>query len=370
MPRPLRTDTVVASHGFSGDGDAATFLFRGDVLEAYPTWPAPSTIVSDGAYGVGGFPGDPRTAEGLEAWYAPHVAAWERYATPSTTLWFWNTELGWALVHPLLARHGFEYVQMIVWDKGVAHIAGNVNSGTIRRFPVVTEVCVFYRRRPSFPTAGGPMPPQEWLRYEWRRAGLPFSVANKACGVRNAATRKYLASDWLWYWPPPEMMERLVRYANQHGSPTGAPYFSMDGKEPVSARQWASLRDRWHHSHGLTNVWSAPPLHGGERYKGNGIRSAPRVHRPGASAAVHLNQKPLEFMRRILSASTDPGDVVWEPFGGLCTASVAAIELGRRPMAAEAVDRFVDLAAERLRLALRTVEQSLLPPPAAAADPR
>ena len=39
------------------------------------------------------------------------------------------------------------YVQSIVWDKGVAHIAGNVNSNTIRQFPVVvTEVCVFYRR--------------------------------------------------------------------------------------------------------------------------------------------------------------------------------------------------------------------------------
>jgi hypothetical protein len=31
--------------------------------------------------------------------------------------------------------------------RGVAHIAGNVNGRTIRRFPVVTEVCVFYQRR-------------------------------------------------------------------------------------------------------------------------------------------------------------------------------------------------------------------------------
>ena len=348
---------------------AGTILFRGDVLDAYPIWPAPSTIVSDGAYGVGGFPGDPRTTEGLEAWYAPHVAAWERYATPSTTLWFWNTELGWASVHPLLVRHGFEYVQTIVWDKGVAHIAGNVNGATIRRFPVVTEVCAFYRRRPLFRTADGLMAPREWLRHEWRRAGLRFAVANEACGVRNAATRKYLASDWLWYWPPPEMMERLVRYANRHGSPDGRPYFSLDGKEPVNARQWASLRDRWHHIHGLTNVWSAPPLHGGERYKGNEIRSAPRVHRPGASAAVHLNQKPLEFMRRILNASTDLDDVVWEPFGGLCSASVAAIELGRRPVAAEAVDRFADLAAKRLGESLAAVKQSLFSPPAPVVDP-
>ena len=58
------------------------------------------------------------------------------------------------------------------------------------------------------------------------------------------------------------------------------------------------------------------------------MRSAPRVHRPGPNAATHLNQKPLEFMRRIVTASTVTGDVVWEPFGGLCSAVVAAVETG------------------------------------------
>ena len=33
-------------------------LFRGDVLDAYRSWPAPATIVSDGAYGVRGFHGN------------------------------------------------------------------------------------------------------------------------------------------------------------------------------------------------------------------------------------------------------------------------------------------------------------------------
>ncbi|MDE0170538.1 MAG: hypothetical protein OXS29_13690 [bacterium] len=145
------------------------------------------------------------------------------------------------------------------------------------------------------------MSAKRWLRYEWQRAGLPLTEANKACGVANAATRKYLTQDWLWYFPPPKMMERLVRYANEHGRPDGVPYYSIDGVAPVTSTKWAGLRDQWSHTHGITNVWSAPPLHGNERYKGNGVRSAPRVHRPGPNAAVHLNQKPLEFMRRIIS---------------------------------------------------------------------
>ena len=31
-----------------------------------------------------------------------------------------------------------QYVQLAIWDKGLAHIAGNVNGKTIRQLPVVT----------------------------------------------------------------------------------------------------------------------------------------------------------------------------------------------------------------------------------------
>jgi site-specific DNA-methyltransferase (adenine-specific) len=53
-------------------------------------------------------------------------------------------------------------------------------------------------------------------------------------------------------------------------------------------------------------------------------------------------------MRRILLASTRPEDVLWEPFGGLCSASVAAIQLKRKPFAAEIDKNFFNLARERL----------------------
>lgn len=323
-------------------------LHRGPAEAAYGDWPAPDLIVSDGAYGVGGFPNDPRTPDGLEDWYAEHIAAWSKRAHPATTLWFWNTEIGWATVHPLLTREGWEYVQTIVWDKGIGHIAGNVNGETIRRLPTVTEICVFYRRRLTFETPIGSVPACQWLRNEWQRAGIPLNRANAACGVKNAATRKYLTQDWLWYFPPPEMMERLVSYANKHGAPGGLPYFSLNGIRPVTTKEWARLRHPWNHEHGLTNVWAHPPLNGTERYRGNGRRVAPRVHNPGKNATAHLNQKPLEFMRRIIGMASNEGDAVWEPFGGLCTASVAAVEVGREAYAAEPDPYFSSLAEQRL----------------------
>lgn len=318
-------------------------------MDAYPNWDTPRLIISDGAYGVGGFPGDPRTAEELAAWYAPHIENWSRFAHPSTTLWFWNTEVGWATIHPLLIANGWKYEFSNTWNKGVGHIAGNVNGKTIRRFPVVTEVCVVYTREPRVKVDGNTIHMKQWLLSEWKRTGLPIKKANEACGVKDAATRKYFDQGWLWYSPPAPVMEMLVNYANKFGDPKGRPYYSLDGLEPLTGSEWEALRPIWNHEHGVTNVWDEPGVRGTERLKGSMIRSAPRVYKPTPLASSHLNQKPLKLMRRIVQSCTRIGDVVWEPFGGTCTGSVAALELSRRAFTAEVNEMFYEIADERLK---------------------
>ncbi len=331
-------------------------LSQSDALDAYKGWEPPDAILSDGAYGVGGFHGDPRTPDDLAAWYEPHIEEWSRLAKLSTTLWFFNTEVGWANVHPLLVRNGWKYEQTVVWDKGIGHAAGNTNSRTIRRFPVVTEVFVRYTRELVLNTANGEFHAQQWLPAEWKRTGLPMRMANEACGVKDAATRKYFDQGWLWYPPSGEVFEMLSKYANQHGDPEGAPYYSIDGKQPVSRAEWESYRGVWNYEHGLSNVWSHPALRGKERWTGSGVRSAPRVHKPGTNASTHLNQKPLELMRRLIACCTPVDGVVWEPFGGLCSGSVAAMELGRRPFASEHNEYFAELASQRLTETARTMK--------------
>lgn len=318
----------------------------GDALAAYPKWETPTTILADGAYGVRGFVGDTKSAAELPAWYEPHVAAWTKAADTATSLWFWNTEVGWASCHPLLLAHGWQYVQLITWDKGIAHIAGNVNSNTIRRFPVVTEVAALYVRKTEVRAKEGMagMTLQDWLRSEWQRTGLPFKEANAACGVANAATRKWLTPDYMWYMPSFEMLEKLRAYANAKGDQTGAPYFTLSGQEAFSEGRWTKLRSVWNHQHGLTNVWAHTALRNDERVKNS------------VGKIVHTNQKPLELMRRQLLATTNAGDVVWEPFGGLCSASVAAKQLGRSSRAAETNPEFRALALTRIAAA-----QPLLP---------
>ena len=133
----------------------APHIFLGDSLTHYSSWPDPLTIISDGAYGIGGFSGDPTTPDALPGWYEPHVRVWSDRSNPQTTLWFWNTEVGWASVHPLLVAYGWVYEQLVTWDKGIGHVAGNVNSRTIRSLPVVTEVCARYTRPPVLYKDGG-----------------------------------------------------------------------------------------------------------------------------------------------------------------------------------------------------------------------
>ena len=41
--------------------------------DLYAAWPTPTCIISDGPYGVSGFPGDEHRAEGLVEWYRLHV---------------------------------------------------------------------------------------------------------------------------------------------------------------------------------------------------------------------------------------------------------------------------------------------------------
>lgn len=308
----------------------------------YKSWPTPTCIIADGPYGVAGFPGDLPTHESLAEWYRPHVEEWSRCSTPQTTLWFWGTEVGWATVHPLLVANDWDYRSCNIWDKGMGHVAGNANTQTLRKFPVVTEVCVQYTKAARFSIGEQSVSMQAWLRHEWQRTGLPFRLANEACGVANAATRKYLTADHLWYYPPPDAFEKLAQYANKHGKPEGRPYFSINNTESISAGDWAKMRAKFICEFGVSNVWHAPQVGGAQRIQGqrNGMQYK--------FTSLHGSQKPLKLIERIVRVSTDQGDVVWEPFGGLCPGAIVCHDLKRRYYAAEVVPEFYSAATERL----------------------
>lgn len=174
---------------------------------------------------------------------------------------------------------------------------------------------------------------------------LKQRLTNEACEVLNAATRKYLTADHLWYYPPPEAFAKLVEYANRHGKPEGRPYFSLDGKRPATSEEWRKMRAKFQCPVGVTNVCEEPQVSGAERIQGKRNRMRYKF------TSLHGSQKPLHLIELLIHCCTDPGDVVWEPLGGLCPGAVVCYHLGRKYYAAEIVPEFYHAAIDRLALA-------------------
>ncbi|MBO9346516.1 MAG: hypothetical protein J7601_12415 [Chloroflexi bacterium] len=122
------------------------------------------------------------------------------------------------------------------------------------------------------------------------------------------------------------------------GAPEGRPYFSFDGLRPATQDEYAKLFATFEGKYGITNVWEHPPLHNGERVK-----------LPGSTKYAHLNQKPLSLIGLIIQVSSKPGDVIWEPFGGLCTAGIVAHLTGRIAFCAEVDQSIFQMAVARLK---------------------
>ena len=78
-------------------------------------------------------------------------------------------------------------MQLIAWDEGVGHFAGNSDGKTIRRFPVATKVS----RSTSVVSKCGALmascPCSDRCAVSGGVPGFALNRANEACGVRNAA---------------------------------------------------------------------------------------------------------------------------------------------------------------------------------------
>jgi site-specific DNA-methyltransferase (adenine-specific) len=85
----------------------------------------------------------------------------------------------------------------------------------------------------------------------------------------------------------------------------------------------------------MKTVWTMPAPNGDEKGFGK-----------------HPTQKPVRLLERIISASTNVGDFVFDPFSGSSTTGIAAIHLGRRFVGTELEAEFLALSIKRLKDAI------------------
>lgn len=87
----------------------------------------------------------------------------------------------------------------------------------------------------------------------------------------------------------------------------------------------------------------------------------PRVRYRMPEYEAHPAQKPEALLERIIKASSDPGDLVLDPFAGTFTTCAVAQRLNRRTIGIELQAEYLKIGLRRLRIASHFNGQELRP---------
>jgi len=108
----------------------------------------------------------------------------------------------------------------------------------------------------------------------------------------------------------------------------------------------------------MRSDWVLPICNGAERLK------------DGKGEKAHPTQKPESLLHRILIGSTNPGDVVLDPFFGTGTTGAVAKKLGRDFIGIEREAAYRKVAGKRIAATRRFDRESLRVSPSRRAEPR
>lgn len=115
---------------------------------------------------------------------------------------------------------------------------------------------------------------------------------------------------------------------------------------------------RFAYTAGTTERIKSPVIKGGKEWKPHpGGRKPENVlvvpclnHGAGAGERTeHPTQKPIDLLKYYISASSDPNDLILDPYCGSGSTLVATQQLGRRFIGIEISEKYCEIARERLR---------------------
>ena len=179
---------------------------------------------------------------------------------------------------------------------------------TKKKYANINDYILFYTKSDNYKwSQPGVAPEKEWIEKEYNKKdenGLFKLVPIHAPGVRNGLT----GGEWKGMLPPkgkhwqyiPEKLDELDSSGMIHWSKNGNPrkkvYLTNDKKIPLTD-YWQNYRDAHHQSIMITG---------------------------------YPTEKNLDMLKMIVSASSEPGDLVVDPFCGSGTTLHAARDSGRR----------------------------------------
>jgi site-specific DNA-methyltransferase (adenine-specific) len=106
---------------------------------------------------------------------------------------------------------------------------------------------------------------------------------------------------------------------------------------------------------------AVPTQYNTQKIPGN-VWYFPRVRFRMAEYEHHPTQKPEALLERVILASSNPGDLVLDPFSGTFTTAAVAKRLGRRSVSIEVSEDYLQIGLRRLGIADTYLGQELRPP--------
>jgi site-specific DNA-methyltransferase (adenine-specific)/modification methylase len=148
----------------------------------------------------------------------------------------------------------------------------------------------------------------------------------------------WVLNDVIWHKTNPMPNFRGTRFQNATETMIWAKKSSDQKKYTFNYQAMKNFND----DKQMQNVWHIPLCTGPERIKVNGKKA-------------HSTQKPEALLYRVILASSNPGDVVLDPFFGSGTTGAVARKLQRNYIGIEISPEYVEIARERIA----TIPQTL-----------
>lgn len=123
------------------------------------------------------------------------------------------------------------------------------------------------------------------------------------------------------------------------------------------------LAAAWAPAHEALSFMVSKHRHGGEAGQTNlaaRLRkgSVIRAHRPNGRKVRHPTEKPVPLLTELIESSSRAGELVLDPCAGVGSTGVAAVLRGRRALLIESHEPYAELAAQRLAIAERAMDEA------------
>ncbi len=321
-------------------------LFCGDAVELSReriTNKSINAIVTDFPYNINKAEWDKK--EGYIDWLMEVFKECERTLKDNGTLWFFHIEFTiLAELHMRIVKEtNLRHKQFIIINKGLPSVANRSNK-TLRSYPRATEYLQFYTF--DDPTGAQQLseqyarinPMAKYLKEEFGRAEVTNAEIAELFPSKTGGLTGCVFN-WLngFNFPLKEQYLKIREYLNrkyQHED-LRREYDYLRREYEDLRREYDYLRYTFNLQYRCTDVWDINFYN---------------------EKKLHICQKPLKLMERIILTATNEGDIVLDPFVGSGTTCIAARRLNRHYIGFDNNPDYIEIAKRRLAAIPRPLE--------------